>query len=218
MSTLVWKRSTVSPDLTADIVCRILQEEITDDRVQRLKAVGEHFNYNFQNGDVANYTIDKHALHENQAVLRRLFNISTVFPKVVLQRSIEKYDKQTGVCIRSCREDAYILKRMQMECRFLCCLDSQSLQVDRPEHEVRGLGFLIGCMSWASWPTDWQGCHLRRLEKASLNVSAVRWSFVQFHILVLLMLTPLLGEETCRGHNRFRQLFTGVKVALPHWS
>ena len=57
MSTLVRKRSTVSSDLTADIVCRILQEEITDDRVQRLKAVGELLNCNFQSGDVAKHTI-----------------------------------------------------------------------------------------------------------------------------------------------------------------
>ena len=63
------KRSTVSSDLTAESVCRILQQEITDDRVRRLKAVGELFNYNFQSGNVANHTIDKQALYDNQAVL-----------------------------------------------------------------------------------------------------------------------------------------------------
>ena len=112
MSTLVRKRSTVCSDLTADIVCRILHEEITDDRVQRLKAVGELFNYNFQSGDVAKHTIAKQALHDNHAVLRKLFDFSTVFWKVVLQKG------GIGVCIKSCREDAYILKRMQMDCRF----------------------------------------------------------------------------------------------------
>ena len=122
MSTLVWKRSTVSSDLTADIVCRILQEEITDDRVQRLKAVGELLNYNFQSGDVANHTIDKQALHDNQAVQRKLFDFSTVFSKVALQTGIEKYDRRIGVCIKSCRDDAYILKRMQMDCRFFWVL------------------------------------------------------------------------------------------------
>ena len=121
MSTLVRKRSTVSSDLTADIVCRILREEITDDRVQRLKAVGELLNCNFQSGDVANHTIDKQALHDNQAVLRKLFDFSTVFSKVFLQTSIEKYDKRIGVCIKSCREDAYILKRMQMDCMYFGC-------------------------------------------------------------------------------------------------
>ena len=144
MSTLVRKRSTVSSDLTADIVCRILQEEITDDRVQRLKAVGELLNYKFQSGDVANHTIDKQALHDNQAVLRKLFDFSTVSSKVVLQTGIEKYDRRIGVCIKSCRDDAYILKRMQMDCRFsgcffsrtFCCRGSQSLQADRLEHEV----------------------------------------------------------------------------------
>ena len=147
MSTLVRKRSTVSSDLTADIVCRILQEEITDDKVQRLKAVGELLNYNFQSGDVANHIIDKQALHDNQAVLRKLFDFSTVFSKVVLQTGIEKYDRRIGVCIKSCREDASILKRMQMDCRFFgvlfsrtfCCWGSQSLQAD---------------MSWASCPMD----------------------------------------------------------------
>ena len=48
MSTLVRKRSTVSLDLTAESVCRNLQEEFADDRVQRLKAMGELLNYNFQ--------------------------------------------------------------------------------------------------------------------------------------------------------------------------
>ena len=118
MSTLVRKRSTVSSDLTADIVCRILQEEITDDRVQRLKAVGELSNCNFHSRNVANHTIDKQALRDNQAVLRKLFDFSTVFSKVVLQTGIEKYDRRIGVCIKSCREDACILKRMKMDCRF----------------------------------------------------------------------------------------------------
>ena len=106
MSTLVRKRSTVSSDLTADIVCRILQEEITDDRVQRLKAVGELLDYNFQSGDVANHATDKQALHDNQAVHRKLFDFSTVFSKVVLQTGIEKCDRRIGVCIKSCRDDA----------------------------------------------------------------------------------------------------------------
>ena len=61
MSTLVRQRSTVSSDLTAESVRRILQEEITDDRVRRLKASGDLFNYNFQSGGVANHTIDKQA-------------------------------------------------------------------------------------------------------------------------------------------------------------
>ena len=107
----------MSSDLTADIVCRILQEEITDDQVQRLKAVGDLFNYNFQRGDVAKHTIVKQALHDNQAVLGELFDFSTVFWKVVLQTGIEKYDRRIGVCVKSCREDAYILKRMQMDWR-----------------------------------------------------------------------------------------------------
>ena len=42
---------------------------------------------------------------------------------------------------------------------------------------------------------DWQGCHLRRLGRTSLNVSCVRWSFVVFHILVLINLTSLLGKN-----------------------
>ena len=124
MSTLVRKRSTVSSELTAESVCRILQEEIADDRVRRLKASGELFNYNFQSGGVANHTIDKQALHDNQAVLRKLFDLSIVFSKVILLKGIEKYDRRIGVCIKCCREDAYILKRMQMDCRLLC-LDSR---------------------------------------------------------------------------------------------
>ena len=114
------------------------KKRITDDR-----AVGELFNYNFQSRDVPYHTIDKQASHDNQAVLRKLFDFSTVFSKVVLQTGIEKYDKRIGVCIKSCREDAYSLKRMQMDCKFwgcfsitFCCLGSQSLQADRLEHEV----------------------------------------------------------------------------------
>ena len=105
--------------------------------------MGEVFNCNFQSRGVANHTIDKQALREHQAVLRSLFDISIVLSKVVLQKGMEKYDRRTGVCIKSCREDAYILKRMQMDCKFLCvfsrsfrCLDSPSLQADRLEHEV----------------------------------------------------------------------------------
>ena len=94
MTTLVRKRSTVSSDLTAESVCRIFQEEIADDRVQRLNASGELFNYNFQSGDVANHTIDKQALHNNQAVLRKLFDLSIVFSEVILQKGIEKYDRR----------------------------------------------------------------------------------------------------------------------------
>ena len=67
MSTAVRKRSTVSSDLAADIACKILREEITDDRVPRLKVASKVFNYNFQCGDVGNHTID-----DNQAVLRML--------------------------------------------------------------------------------------------------------------------------------------------------
>ena len=101
MSTLGRKRSTVSSDLTADIVCRIFQDEITDDRVQRLKAVGELLNYNFQSCDVANHTIDKQALHDKQAVLRKLFDFSTVFSKVVLQTGIEKYERRSASASRA---------------------------------------------------------------------------------------------------------------------
>ena len=107
--------------------------------LQCLKAVGELFNYNFQSRDVANHTIDKQALHDNQAVLRKLFDFSTVFSKVVLQKGIEKYVRRIGVCIKSCREDAYILKRTQMDCRFFfkkkiflptfCSLGFQPLQI-----------------------------------------------------------------------------------------
>ena len=132
-------------DLTAESVCRILQEEISDDRVLRLKASGELFNYNFQSGSVANHTIDKHALHDNQAALQKLLDLSTVFSKVLLQKGIEKYDRRI-VCIKCCREDAYILKRMQMDCRILCeIFDNlllfgleidQLLQADRLEHEL----------------------------------------------------------------------------------
>ena len=50
-------------------------------------------------------------------------------------------------------------------------------------------------MSWASWPKDWQGCHLRRLGRTSLNVSCVRWSFVVFFFLVLIKLISLLGKN-----------------------
>ena len=73
----------VSSDLTADVMCRI---EIIDDMVQRLNAEGELFNYNFQSGDVANHTIDKQALHDNQAVFRKLF----VFSQLSSRRSFSK--------------------------------------------------------------------------------------------------------------------------------
>ena len=91
-----------------------------------------------------NTPLYKQALHDNQAVLGKLFDFSTVFWKVVLQTGIEKYDRRIGVCIKSCREDAYILKRMQMDWRFFgvlfartfCCWGYQSLHADRLEHEV----------------------------------------------------------------------------------
>ena len=129
MSTLVRKRSTVSSDLSAASVCSILQEEITDDRVLRLKASGELFNYNFQSGSVANHTIDKQALHDNQAVLRKLFDLSTAFSKVILQKDIKKYDRRISVYTECCREDAYILRIL---CNFFttfCGLDSRVLSV-----------------------------------------------------------------------------------------
>ena len=93
--------ATVSSDLTADIVCRVLQEEITDDRGGGRTLQSTTFRV-----VVASHTIDKQALHDNQAVLRKLFDFSAVFPKVVLQTGIQKYDRRIGVCIESCREDA----------------------------------------------------------------------------------------------------------------
>ena len=147
MSTLVRKRSTVSSDLTAESVYRILQEKITDDRARRLKASGELFNYNFQSGGVAIHTIDKQVLHDNQAVLRKLFDLSTVVSKVLLQKGIEKYDRRIGVCIGCCREDVHILKTHAdglqdslQNCSqpfvFWTLEIDQSLQADRLEHEV----------------------------------------------------------------------------------
>ena len=47
----------------------------------------------------------------------------------------------------------------------------------------------------ASWPMDWQECHLRRLGRTSLNVSCGRGSFVVFFIFVLIKLISLLGKN-----------------------
>ena len=203
MSTLVRKRPTVSSDLTADIVCRFFQEEITDDRVQRLKAVGELFNNNFHSRNVANYTIDKQALYDNQAVLRKLFDFSTVFSKVVLQTGIEKYDRRIGVCIKSCREDACILKRMQMDCRFFgrFC-SSEPFVVWALSHCKQ----ISSNMKSGMWLLDWlhelgklanglAGVPSSRTRKGKLNVSCVRWSFVAFHMFFLIRLISLLGKN-----------------------
>ena len=133
----------MSSDLTADIVCRILHEEITDDRVQSLKAVGELFIYNFQIEMLRTTPLSSKLSTITRLCFGSCSIFATVFSKVVLHKGIEKYDRRIGVCIKSCREDAYILKRMQMDCiifgdfpRTFCCLSSQSLQADRLEHEV----------------------------------------------------------------------------------
>ena len=57
---------------------------------------------------VASHTIDKQALHDNQAVLRKLFDFSAVFPKVVLQTGIQKYDRRIGVCIECAKTRVHL--------------------------------------------------------------------------------------------------------------
>ena len=86
---------------------------------QRLKAVGELFNCNFQSTDVARTT----PLTSKLCTITRLcFGSCSSFQlssrRSFSKKGIEKYDRRIGVCIKSCGEDAYILKRMQMDCKF----------------------------------------------------------------------------------------------------
>ena len=144
--------------------------------LQRLKAVGEFFYYNYQSGDVANHTIDNQALYDDQAVLELLFVLSTVFSKVVLKRALKS---MTGGLASASRAAAKTRTSCNV-CRWFagffadypepfCCLHTQSLQADRLEHEVGQSASRL--VAW-SWPTDWQGCQLRRLGRTSLNVRA----------------------------------------------
>ena len=117
MSTLVRKRSTVSSDHTADIVFRILQEEITDGRVQRLRR--------WANSPLTTFRVEMFRTTPSTsklcAITRLCFRSCSIFQlssrRSFSKRALKKYDRRIGVCIKSCREDA-ILKRMQMDCIF----------------------------------------------------------------------------------------------------
>ena len=134
------------------------------------------------------------------------FFFSTVFSNVVLQKGIEKFDRRIAVCIKSCREDAYILKRMQMDCRFFGDFpvfffgrggEGRALSHCRQigSHVKSGNRLLDWLHELGKLANGLAGVPSSPTRKDKFKRSCVRWSFVVFHILVPKKLTSLLGKN-----------------------